>query len=423
MKQEFRILAFFVALSIAGTVALPVLIAYAQDAVSIQDDISSLSKKLKKAQAQQEALAGELSQINSSLSVAQKAIVATKARIAAATNDIDRKQAEIDLIQDRIDGNRLILAGLVREMQAQSEDPLFSAVLSSDDVTRALDDPDRFRSIGERMNAIMADIHSSRQQTVREEQDLEKLKREHEAALGDKLEEKQALAADQQETQADLADQQKIVARLKKEISELQSDLSKLTGTSYDAKDIKDAVEFANKATGVPKGFLVGVLKMETNLGANVGGCTYGEVESGAQASYKAGKLGKVAWATFQRRRDLFKGICDELNIDYRKQKVSCNPKGYTGTGGAMGVAQFMPDTWNGYKSQVASKTGHNPPSPWNLTDGVMAMALKLAKTPGVTAGKKSAFKSAACSYLGTCYAPYINGILYWADNYEELFR
>ena len=160
---------------------------------------------------------------------------------------------------------------------------------------------------------------------------------------------------------------------------------------------------------------------METNLGANVGGCTYAQVESGAEANYKKGKLSKRAWTTFQNRREIFKDICESLDYNYKKQKVSCNPSGYAGTGGAMGVAQFMPDTWNGYKSQVASKTGHNPPDPWNLTDGVMAMALKLAKTPGVTSGSKSAMKSAACSYLGTCYAPYINGILYWADNYKSL--
>lgn len=160
---------------------------------------------------------------------------------------------------------------------------------------------------------------------------------------------------------------------------------------------------------------------METNLGANVGGCTYGQVESGAQDSYKAGKLGKTAWATFLGRRETFKGITKELGLDYQKQKVSCNPKGYTGTGGAMGVAQFMPDTWNAYKAQVSTITGNHPASPWDLGDGVMAMALKLGRVPGVTAGKTSAFKTAACSYLGTCYAPYINGILYWADNYKSL--
>ncbi|HWQ59861.1 MAG TPA: lytic murein transglycosylase [Candidatus Fimivivens sp.] len=422
MKQVFRILALFLALVISGTSAVTALVAQAQDVDSIEKDYERAQKKLQQAQAQADALSGQLNRINASLAVTQQAIVATKTRIAQATNEIEKKQAEVELIQNRIDENRLILAGLVREMQSESEDPAFTALLSADDVTRALNDPDRVMTVGERMSAALSDIHSSQDQALQAQSDLEALKQAHEATLGSKLVQKQELASDQQSTAADLEDQQKVVDRLRKEVAELQSDLSTLTGNSYDASDIKDAVEYANKKTGVPKGFLVGVLKMETNLGANVGGCTYAQVESGAQASYKAGKLGKTAWATFQRRRDLFKKICDDLDIDYKKQKVSCNPKGYTGTGGAMGVAQFMPDTWNAYKSQVSSATGHNPPSPWNLTDGVMAMALKLAKTPGVTSGKTSAMKSAACSYLGTCYAPYINGILYWADHYKQLF-
>jgi len=86
-----------------------------------------------------------------------------------------------------------------------------------------------------------------------------------------------------------------------------------------------------------------------------------------------------------------------------------------------MGVAQFMPDTWVAYKAEVSAATGHRPPSPWNLTDGVMAMAIKLDRVPGVDDGNRSAWKRAAAAYLGTSYAPYINGILYWADNYKKL--
>ena len=55
------------------------------------------------------------------------------------------------------------------------------------------------------------------------------------------------------------------------------------------------------------------------------------------------------------------------------------------------------------------------------LADGVMAMALKLDRVPGVDQGNRSAWKRAAAAYLGTSYAPYINGILYWADNYKKL--
>jgi len=90
-----------------------------------------------------------------------------------------------------------------------------------------------------------------------------------------------------------------------------------------------------------------------------------------------------------------------------------------------MGVAQFMPDTWKSYESSIASVTGHNPPDPWNLTDGVTAMALKLAKVSGVTSHEKSAEKDAAKLYLsGTTsskYDWYGERVLYWADNYEKL--
>jgi membrane-bound lytic murein transglycosylase B len=271
------------------------------------------------------------------------------------------------------------------------------------------------------MQGVIQEINSMKSKVLGEKASLEATKQDREELIVLKNRQKQVLVSEKIDVQADVEDQQTIVARLNKELGQLQGDLNTILGKSYNAKDIKDAVDFASKETGVPKGFLFGVLKMETNLGANVGGCTYAQVEDGAMASYKSKKLGKVAWATFQRRRDIFKTITSELDIDYRKQKVSCNPRGYVGTGGAMGVAQFMPDTWVAYKSQVVLKTGHNPPSPWNLTDGVMAMALKLDKVPGVDKGDRSAWKRAAAAYLGTSYAPYINGILYWADHYKEL--
>jgi len=119
-------------------------------------------------------------------------------------------------------------------------------------------------------------------------------------------------------------------------------------------------------------------------------------------------------------RKDLFKKIAKELGYNYKKLKVSCPPKNYKGTGGAMGVAQFMSDTWMGYKSKIASKTGNNPPDPWSLTDGVMAMALKLKNDGGAS---KSGEWNAAARYLGSCSGStrfYCENVLYWADNYKK---
>ena len=372
-----------------------------------QDKLENVEDKIKKAE----------KDLQNSNILLQKNIVqvnTTKTVLQQTEADIIRKKNELEALEKKAELNKTILENYLQQSFFSDFDPLIELVVTERKTNDLLENFDQMLSVKDRINLTLADIEQNSQEIERVKAELDGKKAEHEKLLQKQKAEQGAIISDIVETKATLAE-------LQKKFAELQSDLNRLLGANYNAKDIKDAVSFASDKTGVPKGFLVGVLKMETNLGANVGGCTYEQVESGARSSYKAGKLGKTAWATFQRRSELFKSICKDLGFDYEKQKVSCNPKGYTGTGGAMGVAQFMPDTWNAYKSQVTAITGHNPPSPWNLTDGVVAMATKLARTPGVTSGKRSAMKSAACSYLGTCYKPYIDGILYWADNYKTL--
>lgn len=399
----------------------PLPFAHADEADDIQDDIASIQKKLKKAEERKQALETELQGINSSLSATQRTIAETQIKIRQTELTIERKEDEIELLEAKADAERLILSGLLQELSRTQDMPLPGLLLGEADLTLALAEPEHLLSVQQKIATLLETLETTHRDTEKEKAALQGLKDDHQDLLQDKLVEKRALAAEQQETVSDIEDQQSIIKRLNRELDELQSDLSKILGKSYNAKDIKEAVEFASKRTGVPKGFLMGVLKMETNLGANVGGCTYAEVEAGAEKNYKSGVLSKRSWNTFQSRRTLFKQITNELDIDYKKQKVSCNPRGYRGTGGAMGVAQFMPDTWMAYKSAVSAATSNRPPSPWNLTDGVMAMALKLDKVPGVDEGNRSAWKRAAAAYLGTSYAPYINGILYWADHYKEL--
>ena len=373
----------------------------------LKDSIENLDEKIEKEekelQLKQALLNKNAVQVNTTKTVLQK-----------TESEILRKQNELEALNKRAELNKNILENYLQQAYFSDSDPLIELAVTDRNIVDISENFDQILSIKDKIILTLGDINQNAQDIEGVKNELSDKKLEHQKLLQKQKAEQGEIAADINETKATLAE-------LQKKFAELQSDLNRLLGANYDAKDIKDAVNFANSKTNVPKGFLVGVLKMETNLGANVGGCTYSQVESGAQASYKAGKLSKTSWATFQKRRDTFKAICKELDIDYKKQKVSCNPKGYTGTGGAMGVAQFMPDTWNAYKSQVSAVTGHNPASPWNLTDGVMAMAIKLARTPGVTSGKESAMKSAACSYLGTCYKPYIDGIMYWAKNYKTL--
>ncbi|MDD5652194.1 MAG: lytic murein transglycosylase [Candidatus Moranbacteria bacterium] len=184
--------------------------------------------------------------------------------------------------------------------------------------------------------------------------------------------------------------------------------------------EIEEAVDFASSLTGVRKEFLMGMLSMESNFGKNTGKCTYQEVEDGAEKSYKKGLLSRRAWNTFQNRREIIKDIAGDLGYDYRKIKVSCNPSRYNGTGGAMGIPQFMPDTWMEYKDRISEAVGKKNPDPWNAKDGVVAMALKLSDVPGVKSHDRWSERNAAKLYLsGTTswkYDWYANQVVYWSE-------
>lgn len=191
-----------------------------------------------------------------------------------------------------------------------------------------------------------------------------------------------------------------------------------------DIKEIEKEVEFASRITGVRKEFLMGMLVVESDLGRNTGKCTYQEVREGAEDSHSKGRLSKQAWETFQERKKIIQDIADSLGYDADKLGVSCNPP-YSGTGGAMGIPQFMPDTWMEYKDEIASIVGNKNPDPWSARDGVLAMALKVADVPGVVEHNVWAERNASKMYLSgttsSLYEWYASQIQYWARNYEEL--
>lgn len=192
-----------------------------------------------------------------------------------------------------------------------------------------------------------------------------------------------------------------------------------------DPSETEKAADFASSATGVRKDFLMGMLVVESDLGRNPGKCTYKEVEDSAAKDFDQGNLSQKAWDNFKERSEIFKKIADSLDYDYEGLSVSCEPP-YYGTGGAMGIPQFMPDTWMEYKDRIAEITGKDNPDPWDIVDGAVAMALKLSDVPGVADHSLLAERNAAKYYLSGSvswrFDWYANQIEYWAMNYKSLF-
>jgi peptidoglycan hydrolase CwlO-like protein len=397
-------------------------IAYAEDSIAeLQDKQDSLENKLEKEQKALEKKQQELSQINGAVSSTQAAINKTQAAIKETEQSISRKEGEINNLTDQILLQEEILKSFLQEIYYIKNQPVLGVVLTEANFTDMFSNADHLITLEDKIINVSRDLSETKGQVEEDKVQLAELKDQHEKVLGANVAKKQDLMADQADAASEVAESEATIGELREKLAELESDLNVLTGKSFDAKDIKEAVEYASDETGVPKGVLYGFLKMETNLGANTGQCTYAEVEKVAVARYKKyGSKYKASIALLYKRQDLFYDLVDDLGYS-KKKKVSCSPSGYIGQGGAMGVSQFMSDVWNGYKSKIAAKTGHSTPDPWDLTDGVMAMALKL-KSAGATSSSASAIKKATINYLGTFYQSYYNGVLYWSKNYKKLF-
>lgn len=403
--------------------------AYAADSISdledekddLEDEKDKIEDKLKK---EQQALAKkqqELSQVSSAVYSTQSEISKTQSDLNEVKQTITRKELEIVNLEDQIRLKEEMLKNFLREIYYIKNQSTISVVLSESNFTDMFSSVDHLLTLEDKIMNISKELARTKNQIEQDKIELADIKEQHEEALEDKIDKKQDLLASKAEVAGAVAEKEATIEELQDKLAELESDLNVLTGKSFNAKDIKEAVEYASGKTGVPKGVLYGFLKMETNLGANTGQCTYKEVEKVAVARYKKyGSKYKASIALLYKRQELFYDLVDDLGYSKNK-KVSCSPSGYVGQGGAMGVPQFMSDTWQGYKSSITANTGHKTPDPWDLTDGVMAMALKLKKA-GATSDSASAIKKASINYLGTFYANYYNGIVYWSKNYKRLF-
>lgn len=368
-----------------------------------KENIEKLEEKIKKESKQLPVLQNNLQFIQNNLSKTQKSIQTTQSNIDQTSRDIQKKASEVQSLNNQLTLQKSLLSGLVRSYYYLSQNPLDrfeeptqTLSLSSDSVL----------SLQGKINEMLEGVSQIKEKIADEKKDLEEYVDEKEKLLDLHQEQQTSLLEDKGETQQQINRKQATIGELQAKVSKLKSDLSSFLGKSYNAKDIEDAAEFAAKATGIRKDFLMGMLVVESDLGRYTGGCDYKE-------SRMSGT-----------RLELFKEIADELGHSYKKLKLSCPPKNYTGTGGAMGVAQFMSDTWMSYKSRIAKVTGHNPPDPWSLTDGVAAMAIKLSAVPGVTEHKRSGECNAAKLYLSgstsSKYEWYCERVLYWSGNYES---
>jgi peptidoglycan hydrolase CwlO-like protein len=372
---------------------------------------AQIQAALDKAIQQRAELEQNLGQIQTAVVTTQKKINQSKAVIQDTAQAITQKEQEVEDLNSKIELQKQLLTSFMQQVYYSQQQTPMDIVLSEGNFLDIFGNADHLETMSDKIRQVVSDINDTQDQVEADKEGLAQTKTQTEQIVAQTANVQQGLLSDQADTQQSIDDKNATIAKLQQELVQLQGDVGQMTGKSYSIDEIWSAVKKASKNTGVPKGFLMGILGTETHFGSNIGTGTYKTDMNPAQ-------------------RSTFVSLCKSLGYDPSKMPVSrriCyNTKAADhcgGWGGAMGVEQFIPTTWMAYSDRVSNKTGNSPSDPWNLDDGITAMAIKLSNTPGVTSGSRSALKTATCSYLGTCSASYINSVMYWVDNYQDVLN
>ena len=387
------------------------------DRARLQAELNRLEQEIAQKQAELTAQKGQSVSLSRDIAILTTQIKKSKLDISAKNlvikklgGEITEKNKKIEDLVAKIETEKESLAQLIRKDREIDDKSLVAFVLSQETIFEAYGDIDAFASIKKKKKKSVDEIRGVKTETETERKTLEK-KKDEETDVKVQLEtakkQVELNEAQKQQLLSVSKDKEKSYQQVLADKARRRSEILAVLFNLRDASAIPfgKALEYANDASavsGVTPAFILAIITQESNLGANQGSCYVTNFDTGAGVGSKTGTPFKNV---MKPTRDVgpFQDITIALGRDPAKTLVSC-PIASAGTsswGGAMGPAQFIPSTWRGMASKVASALGVKTPDPWNPRDAIMASALFLKELGGVGNSYTAQIK-AACKYYGS---------------------
>lgn len=381
---------------------------------ALQGEISRYQADLSAKQKAGKTLANEIAIYDGSIAKNQLEIRETKMSIEAAELEMAAAQVRIVEGQGEVERNRQALKEYIQTLYGYQQDSFLEVLISRESLSDYFNEVDAVGAVQSKILSAVDALRQERADLKSRNQELEDnqvayaqliaMRYEQNADLEDLKAQKSEILeitnGEEDRYQALLNQNKSLLPSLRAELRDLQS-----LGQDIKFDDAISAARYVGTTTGVRPALLLAILRVESGLGTNVGGGNYAVDMSPAQ-------------------RPTFEAIANELGYDPNSLPVSKRPKSYSGWGGAMGPAQMMPTTWRGYQARTSQITGHNPPDPWDLTDSIAAIAVKLADVEGVTSGDYNAEYKAAGIYLAgnnwQKFPFYPQKVMAYAASYEK---
>jgi peptidoglycan hydrolase CwlO-like protein len=365
----------------------------------LEEQIAEYNQDIERTEKEKKTLENQIYILRNKINKLDLQIYQSNMMIEDLGLQVEDTEHSIEETSFKIKESRIQLANILQLIYESDQRSLVEVLLSEEELSDFFDDlialqmlNSKNRELLENIEKLKVSLEIEKEALDEEKQELENLvvvqtlQRRDSAQA--KKEKDWLLELTESEYQKYLEEKQEA----EKRATEIRSRIFELIGVP-EAPTFGEAYEiakFVSSMTGIRPALLLAVLTQESNIGKNVGQCYLVDTTTGEGVRITSNIKEPQ---TMNPKRDLpyFLQICSRLGRDPLNTPVSCpmkdkwgNPIGW---GGAMGPAQFIPDTWAnpkyGYGNRVEEATG-KVADPWDIKDAFLAAGIYLKDLGGV---------------------------------------
>lgn len=357
------------------------------------EKIKKIDEDITKTEKQKGTLRNEIYNLKKKIEKLEIQIQQTKITINDLSLQINDTEASIKQTSLKIEDSRRKLANILQTIYQEDQKSLIEILISEKTLSNFFDDLTALENLNTKSQKLLENIKSFKNALDIQKQSLDEEKTDLENVV--KIQTLQKMESEKTKkdkeyfsklTETQYQKYLKEKEELKKRANEIMARITQLTLAGMKVpktqKELYELASWAGKLSGVRPALILGLIEVESALGVNVGQCNCAglTVCRHPELSYKQ-VMSSKEW-------DAFEAIIKELGLNLNTTPVSCYVNGgNVQMGGAMGPAQFMPNTWLnlGYKQKVEELTGIKPANPWRPSDSFLGAALYLADHGGNT--------------------------------------
>lgn len=370
---------------------------------------SELQQNIDKTQSKEKSYENQIYILKSKITKLKNQISQSNLVIKDLGLQVEETQASIDKTSLKVEDSKGELASILRALWEEDQKSLVEILLSEKTLSGFFDNFVSLEVLNAKSQELLDGIKNLKSYLEDQKGSLDKEKEDLETqVLAQTLQkqESEKIKNDQEyllnKTKGEKTLYQEYLKETQEKAKEIRKRIFQLAQIpESEAPTFEEAYQMAKEVeriTGVRAALILGLLQVESAIGQNVGQC-----------NCPSCRYPNVSWKTVMAKSqwEAFSEITQELGINTDAAPVSCwVDGGKVQMGGAMGPAQFMPNTWakmeisgKSYKERVEDLSGRIPASPWRVPDAFLAAGLYLADW-GASSQKLQSEIGAVTAYL-----------------------